>query len=182
MATSFHVAQLVLNVYSVVALLLVAAVVSDGRLGIGDYIAVLGILFNFTDNLPYTSHYLQRFKAAQENLNYINETIDFEDVPQTQDAVELEQVEDIVFDSISFAYPDSDKPILEDFSLRIEERGITQIQGESGRGKSTLLSLLCAYYPVDEGDIYLSGIAPVSYTHLDVYKRQALRSAVRFTG
>ena len=159
MAASFHVAQLVLNVYSVVALLLVAAVVTDGSLGIGDYIAVLGILFNFTDNLPYTSHYLQRFKAAQENLNYINETIDFEDVPQAQDTVELEQVEDIVFDSISFTYPDSDKPILEDFSLRIGERGITQIQGESGRGKSTLLSLLCAYYSVDEGDIYLSGIA-----------------------
>ena len=78
-AASFHIAQLILNAYSIAALLIVAAVVSDGRLGIGDYIAVLGILFNFTDNLPYTSHYLQRFKAARENLNYINETIAYEE-------------------------------------------------------------------------------------------------------
>ena len=119
----------------------------------------MGILFNFTDNLPYTSNYLQRFKAAQENLNYINETIAYEDVPPVQNAVNLKRVEDISFDNISFTYPDSDKPILEDFSLKISERGITQIQGESGRGKSTLLSLLCAYYPVDEGEIYLSGMA-----------------------
>ncbi|NMA17161.1 MAG: ATP-binding cassette domain-containing protein, partial [Clostridiaceae bacterium] len=67
--------------------------------------------------------------------------------------------ENIYFNRISFTYPDSDKPILEDFSLRIEKRGITQIQGESGRGKSTLLSLLCAYYPLNEGNIYLSDIA-----------------------
>ncbi|HHW93505.1 MAG TPA: ABC transporter ATP-binding protein [Clostridiaceae bacterium] len=159
MAASFHIAQLLLNVYSIVALLFVATVVSDGTLGIGDYIAVLGILFNFTDNLPYTSNYLQRFKAARENLNYINETIAYEDVPPVQDAVNLKRVEDISFDKISFTYPDSDKPILEDFSLKIGERGITQIQGESGRGKSTLLSLLCGYYPVDDGEIYLSGIA-----------------------
>ena len=159
MAASFHLAQLLLNIYSVAALLLVASVVSDGLLSIGDYIAVLGILFNFTDNLPYTSNYLQRFKAARENLNYINETIAYEDLPPIQDAVILERVENIYFNRISFTYPDSDKPILEDFSLRIEKRGITQIQGESGRGKSTLLSLLCAYYPVNEGNIYLSDIA-----------------------
>ncbi|NLZ55923.1 MAG: ABC transporter ATP-binding protein, partial [Clostridiaceae bacterium] len=158
-AASFHIAQLILNAYSVAALLIVAAVVSDGRLGIADYIAVLGILFNFTDNLPYTSHYLQRFKAARENLNYINETIAYEEQAIAADAVDLDRVEDIRFDRVSFTYPDSDRPILEDFSLKISERGITQIQGESGRGKSTLLSLLCAYYPVDEGEISISGIA-----------------------
>ena len=156
---SFHIAQLILNAYSIVALLIVAAVVSDGRLGIADYIAVLGILFNFTDNLPYTSHYLQRFKAARENLNYINETIAYEEQAIAEDAVDLDRVEDIRFDRVCFTYPDSDLPILEDFSLKISERGITQIQGESGRGKSTLLSLLCAYYPVDEGEISISGIA-----------------------
>ena len=36
MAASFHIAQLLLNVYSIVALLFVATVVSDGTLGIGD--------------------------------------------------------------------------------------------------------------------------------------------------
>ncbi|MDI9469349.1 MAG: ABC transporter ATP-binding protein [Bacillota bacterium] len=158
MSGGFHLSQLVLNVYSVVALLIVAAVVFDGHLSIADYIAALGILFNFTDNLPYTSNYLQSFKAARESLNYINETIAWEDASVSADAVTLDLVEDIVFDRISFTYADSDRAVLDNFSLCISERGITQIQGESGRGKSTLLSLLCAYYPVDKGDIYLSGL------------------------
>lgn len=158
MAASFHLAQLILNIYSVLSLLIVAIVLVDGRLGIGDYIAVLGILFNFTDNLPYTSLYLQRFKAARENLNYINETIAFEEQPISENNVQLKRVEEIFFEKISFTYPNSNKQILEDFSLKIDKRGITQIQGESGSGKSTLLSLLCSYYPVDKGTIYLSGL------------------------
>lgn len=158
MAAGFDIAQLVLNIYSVASLFIVAMVVSDGILSIGDYIAVLGILFNFTDNLPYTSYYLQQFKASKENLNYINETLLYEEEAIAKDAIALSNIDNIHFDNITFSYPDNDKEILENFSLQINERGITQIQGESGKGKSTLLSLLCGYYPVDKGQIKLSDI------------------------
>ncbi len=158
MAAGFHISQIFLNVYSIASLFLVARVVAEGVLSIGDYIAVLGILFNFTDNLPYTSYYLQQFKAAKENLHYINETLHYEENQPAADALRLEKVEDIHFDNISFSYPESEKRILENFTLQIKDRGITQIQGESGRGKSTLLSLLCGYYPVAGGEIKLSGL------------------------
>jgi ABC-type bacteriocin/lantibiotic exporter with double-glycine peptidase domain len=61
---------------------------------------------------------LQSFKAAQENLNYINEIMAYEDMPVAQTAVCLDRVEDISFDRISFTYTGSEKPILEDFSFR----------------------------------------------------------------
>lgn len=157
MAGGFHIAQLVLNVYSIVSLFIIATVVNDGILGIGNYIAVLGIMFNFTDNLPYTSHYLQGFKVAKENLKYINDTMAYQEEQIAKDSINIQRVEDIFFNNITFSYPGSDKKILKDFSLRISKRGITQIQGESGKGKSTLLSLLAGYYAPNKGEILLSG-------------------------
>ena len=158
MSGGFHISQLILNVYSVASLLIVAKVISNGTLSIGEYIAVLGILFNFTNNLPYTSIYLQQFKAARENLNYINETIAYKEQSLPKDTVNLDTVEEIRFKNISFSYPESDKLLLNQFSLLINGKGIIQIQGESGKGKSTLVSLLCRYYPVNEGNIYLSDV------------------------
>ena len=61
-----------------------------------------------------------------------------------------------------------------DFSLR--EGEIHALMGENGAGKSTLIKVLTGVYEKDEGEIFLKGndkaVATVSYTHLDVYKRQ----------
>ena len=69
--------------------------------------------------------------------------------------------------NLSYAYKSQkSKQILEHVSLIFEERKFYTIVGESGAGKTTFLSLLAGMDTPTEGDI------PVSYTHLDVYKRQ----------
>ena len=48
-------------------------------------------------------------------------------------------------DRVTFAYPgEESEAILADFSLDVPQHGILGIQGPSGRGKSTMLKLLCA--------------------------------------
>ena len=56
-----------------------------------------------------------------------------------------------------------EKRVLDRFSLTLPETGITALSGPSGCGKTTLLRVL-------------AGLEPVSYTHLDVYKRQSMPS------
>ena len=46
------------------------------------------------------------------------------------------------------------------------------IVGPSGAGKTTLLNILGGMDSCDEGNVWLDGQNAVSYTHLDVYKRQ----------
>ena len=68
-----------------------------------------------------------------------------------------------------------------DFTLRKGE--IHALMGENGAGKSTLIKCLTGINNFESGEIRVAGIdgsvknrsTPVSYTHLDVYKRQAIR-------
>lgn len=62
------------------------------------------------------------------------------------------------FEKVSFSY-EPERPILKDISLRVRERGITALTGESGCGKSTIASLLMGEYSDYEGRILAGGDA-----------------------
>ena len=66
------------------------------------------------------------------------------------------------------------------------EKGIYGLLGVNGAGKTTLMRMLCTIVQQSEGQILWNGKdiwKPVSYTHLDVYKRQVQHiNDVRKTG
>lgn len=64
----------------------------------------------------------------------------------------------IQFRHITFRYPGSAEPVLENFSLTIPAGKIVAIVGDNGAGKSTLLKLLCRFYDPEQGSIELDGI------------------------
>lgn len=61
----------------------------------------------------------------------------------------------LVISNVSFAY--DHEPILDDFSLSIQEGEFVSLIGPSGSGKSTLFYLIGGLYQPDQGDIYLDG-------------------------
>ena len=76
---------------------------------------------------------------------------------------------------ISYTYKGKgNRQILTDINMTFEEGKFYVIVGTSGSGKTTLLSLLAG---LDEPQ---SGQIPVSYTHLDVYKRQIHIDQIRY--
>lgn len=60
---------------------------------------------------------------------------------------------DINCEDITFAYPESQRIILDKFSHSFEKNKIHGILGKSGCGKSTLLKLLMRFFAVDSGSI-----------------------------
>jgi ABC-type bacteriocin/lantibiotic exporter with double-glycine peptidase domain len=46
---------------------------------------------------------------------------------------------DIVFESVSFQYPNAERAVLRDFDWEIGEAELVLLAGESGSGKSTIL-------------------------------------------
>jgi len=63
----------------------------------------------------------------------------------------------IVFNRVSFTYPNASTAALDDFTLTIPHGKIVAIVGPNGAGKSTLLKLLCHFYDPDSGSIEIDG-------------------------
>jgi ABC-type multidrug transport system fused ATPase/permease subunit len=65
---------------------------------------------------------------------------------------------EILFDSVSFFYPDApEKLILQDVSFKVQKGQTLAIVGASGAGKSSLVHLLPRIYDVSKGSIRIDG-------------------------
>jgi ATP-binding cassette, subfamily B, bacterial len=63
--------------------------------------------------------------------------------------------EGICFEHVSFAYPGTDKVVLDDISLALPAGTVIAIVGENGAGKSTLVKLLAKMYDPTRGRIVI---------------------------
>jgi ATP-binding cassette subfamily B protein len=66
--------------------------------------------------------------------------------------------EGIRFEHLSFAYPGTDKLVLEDVNLELKPDTVIAVVGENGAGKSTLVKLLCRMYQPTKGRILVDGM------------------------
>lgn len=65
---------------------------------------------------------------------------------------------DIVFDDVSFMYPDGKEYVLEHFNLHVPAGTNVAIVGETGAGKSTLVNLVGRFFEPTKGRILIDGV------------------------
>ena len=70
----------------------------------------------------------------------------------------------VKFESVSFNYPDTEKPALRGITLEIKAGTQVAIMGPSGAGKSTIADLICKVIEPSSGEIYKTDMAGVK-TH-----------------
>ncbi|MEL7420155.1 MAG: ABC transporter ATP-binding protein, partial [Cyanobacteria bacterium J06555_3] len=64
----------------------------------------------------------------------------------------------IVFDNVSFSYPNTSRTALKNINLTIRPGETIALVGENGSGKTTLVKLLCRLYDISSGKITIDGI------------------------
>ena len=77
----------------------------------------------------------------------------------------------IRFENVSFCYPGSDVPALDNVSLHITPGESLAIVGENGSGKTTLIKLLTRLYMPTQGQILLEGL-PLQDWDIDTLRRK----------
>ena len=90
---------------------------------------------------------------------------------ETRSGASTELRGDIVVASLSFAYEGESRVVLNDVSLAVGAGKFLAIAGESGRGKSTLIKILCKLLAPTDGSVLIDG---VELQHVDTtnYRRQ----------
>lgn len=134
--------------------------VAHGVISIGSFVAFnsyLAILSWPIMAIGWVINMLQRGAASMERLN----TIFFEQ-PEIQDAKDVLHVEtikgDIEIRNLTFTYPGSHVPALQNIHLRVHSGQTLAVVGRTGSGKSTLLNLLLRMYNVPRGHLEIDGL------------------------
>jgi ATP-binding cassette subfamily B protein len=75
----------------------------------------------------------------------------------------------IRLEGVSFAYPGTERLVLENLDLRLPRGTVVALVGENGAGKSTLVKLLCKLYEPTAGRILVDG-APLAAVRADAWR------------
>ena len=91
---------------------------------------------------------------------------------------------EVIFDDVSFRYPDAERPVLEHISFRAAPGETVAFIGSTGSGKSTVVNLIPRFFDVTEGAVYVDGVNVKAYTHQALVDRVGYISqrAVLFSG
>jgi subfamily B ATP-binding cassette protein MsbA len=90
---------------------------------------------------------------------------------------------EVAFNDVSFAY-EVEKPVLHGISFTSNPGTVTALVGSSGSGKSTIISLICAFHTPSDGAVLIDGI-DLSKVKLDSYRSQlgvVLQDSFMFDG
>ena len=96
------------------------------------------------------------FINALASVERLMELEELEQEPQAEPIL-LTDVPEIVVEHISFAYPDQQDAVFQDFSCRFAPGELTAIAGPTGIGKSTLIRLILGLLKPSEGSVSISG-------------------------
>jgi len=77
---------------------------------------------------------------------------------------------DVAFNDVTFAY-EPGKPVLHGVSFESKPGTVTALVGSSGSGKSTIISLICAFHTASSGQVLIDGI-DLATIRLSSYRQQ----------
>lgn len=123
---------------------------------IAEFVIYINLLTFPVSAIGWTAGMIQRAAASQKRLNEFLQT-----TPAIQNDQEAQKVEirgDIVFDKVSFTYPNTGIEALKDFNLHIKKGQKVAIIGHTGSGKTTIAQLLLRMYDPTTGKIKVDGV------------------------
>lgn len=146
------------------------------------FINYISLFFQPIQQLAEKFNILQSAMASSERIfNLLDEKID---IVNSKDAIRLKDIKGkIEFRNVWFAYKDEDW-VLKDISFTIMPGETVAFVGATGAGKSSIINLICRYYDIQKGDIFIDdqNIKDIDLNSLRVNVGQVLQDVYLFSG
>ena len=129
-----------------------------GGLSLGDFVAFTGYMWQFYGPVESLCRLNHRFQRAATSAERVFEVLDSQsDVVDQPHVIAMPRIEGRVgFKDVTFGY-DPTKYVIKDMSFMVEPGEMIGLAGQSGAGKSTVINLICRFYDVEKGAIYIDG-------------------------
>ncbi|CAG7585202.1 ABC transporter ATP-binding protein [Anaerococcus vaginalis] len=165
----FNIIELIAKVY----LILVESIsvfTNDGLLG-----SILAYIYSLDIVMQKTNLLLGNMLLIISNRLYVETFFGLIDKnntnnKKTDDLRKINKINQIELKNISYSY-DGNKNVLSNINIKFDHNGLYIIKGGNGRGKSTLLKLLCGLYFDYTGEIRVNGLNISSYSLLEYRAR-----------
>lgn len=127
---------------------------SNGQVSVGTVVAVVLLLSSLFEPVQQLSQMYNTVQSAAASLDKMYEILDTEpEVDEIPDARDLDQTGSLDVDRVTFSYPGTSTPVLEDVSLQVGAGERLALVGSTGAGKSTLAKLMARMYDADSGSV-----------------------------
>lgn len=136
-----------------------SVMIQQGGLNIGQLVAFMDYLFHVMFSIMLFCLVFMMYPKAAVSAKRITRV--FDAVPAVENSAgETDspvRIDEIVFDHVTFAYPDGEEAVLNDVSFSVKKGETIAFIGSTGSGKSTLINLVPRAYDVSGGKILVNG-------------------------
>lgn len=130
----------------------------QGTITAGDFVSFLAALLMMYTPLKAMGNTIVNIQQGFLAIERIYDILDIEpDIQNSPEALKITNFDHAIkFQNVNFSYREG-IPVLHDFSLEIKKNESIALVGNSGGGKSTIVSLLPRFYDIQSGAITIDG-------------------------
>jgi ATP-binding cassette, subfamily B, multidrug efflux pump len=176
----------ILNISSVAVLWFGGRLASEGTVPIGNLTAFLTYILQILISVMMAAMMVILLPRAMASAERIIEVLETRPVV-TDPAVPVlpsAPTGRVRFDDVTYAYPGSERPVLEHLSFTLEPGETSAIIGGTGSGKTTLVGLIPRLVDVTEGSVMVSDVDVREQVQEDLWSSMGIvpQSAYLFSG
>lgn len=165
----------VMNLAALAIYYVAAGMINANTLQVGMLIAFMEYLFHAMLSVMLFCTVFMMYPRAAVSARRIQAVFDSSSmILDPENPQDLTDIESLVFDDVTFVYPDGEEPVLEHISFEVKKGETIAFIGSTGSGKSTLVGLVPRFYDVSDGSIRING------KDIREYSLQDLRSKIGY--